>query len=70
MDTNSLHEKWIAFRAENRLVSLDRMLCDPVLRHKFLEHCCPGHTHHDEFDILWGLMALRKRKQLAPKKST
>ncbi len=64
MDKQALLESWFMFRREHN-VSVDRMICDPLLRGTFLESLGPTTDKHSEKELLWALMSLRKRKELS-----
>lgn len=56
-----LRDTWLMFRREHQC-SIDRMLCQPVLRAEFLAAARLATGVQDEETLLWELMALRKRK--------
>lgn len=64
MDKQALLDSWKMFRREHN-VSVDRMICDPLLRLAFLESLGPTAAKHSEEEILWRLMSLRKQKKLS-----
>lgn len=63
MDTNALRDTWLMFEREHKC-SVDRMVCDPVLRAEFLASAKLVTGSDNENEILWGLFSLRKRKAL------
>lgn len=64
MDKHMLLDSWKMFRREYA-VSVDRMVCDPMLRSAFLEWLGSVADEHCEQEIRWTLMSLRKRKELS-----
>ncbi|TWU17959.1 hypothetical protein Poly21_01110 [Allorhodopirellula heiligendammensis] len=68
VDKQPLLDSWIMFQREHT-VSVDRMICDPLLRVAFLESLGSIAATHSENEILWALMSLRKRKELSKRNS-
>jgi len=64
MNKQALLDSWKMFRREHD-VSVDRMICDPLLRTAFLESLVPIADECCEKEILWTLMSLRKGKELS-----
>lgn len=64
MDKQALLDCWTMFRRENDNVSVDRVVCDPKLREQFIASATDVCGCHDEQQVLWALMGLRKSKQL------
>lgn len=62
MNTDELREIWTMFQRDHKC-SIDRMLCDPGLRSRFLE-ATRAIFPDDETTILWALVSLRKNKRL------
>lgn len=65
MNKQDLIESWRMFQREHGSISVDRMICDPMLRTEFLGSAKPNATETEEKEILWELMGLRKRKELS-----
>ena len=68
IDKSALHDIWLMFKRENGC-SVDRIVCDPVLRNQFLaaaRHVCGT---DDESTILWTLMNQRKIKAFGEMRS-
>jgi len=63
MKKRDLLDTWLSFKHSNAC-SIDRMLCDPNLRRNFLEFARRDIDRNDEFEILWSLVSLRKRKAI------
>lgn len=63
MSTESLRDLWLMFQREHQC-SLDRMLCNPVLRKQLLDAAHVVMPNTDEEQILWSLVSLRKKKTL------
>lgn len=63
IDPKALIDTWNMFRREHRC-SVDRMLCNPVLRAEFLSAARSACGCDDEETILWTLVNLRKSKGL------
>lgn len=63
MSTESLRDLGQMLQREYQC-SLDRMLCNPVLRRQFLDTAHTVIPSEDEEQILWSLVSLRKRKTL------
>ena len=63
INKSALQDTWTMFRREHEC-SVDRMVCDPVLRSEFLESVRGICGTDDEFTILWTAMNLRKAKSL------
>lgn len=55
---------WMEFRALRGSVSVDRMVCDPVLRNGFLNILWRMEPKMAEQKALWSLMTARKNKVL------
>jgi hypothetical protein len=66
MDEQALIDCWKMFEREYS-VSIDRLLCDPMLRERFVESAAAACQCTDESRILWTLMGLRKQKKLQKK---
>jgi len=64
MNKQALLDSWKMFRREHD-VSVDRMICDPLLRTAFLASLGSAADKRSEKEILWALMGLRKRKELS-----
>lgn len=64
MNKQDLLACWANFRSKHQNVSVDRMICDPVLRMAFLESLGSTVAKHSEKELLWAPMSLRKRKEL------
>lgn len=64
MNKQDLLDSWKMFRRQHD-VSVDRMICDPLLRTAFLASLGPAAGEVSEKDVLWDLMSLRKRKELS-----
>ncbi|MCA9033189.1 MAG: hypothetical protein KDA66_20390 [Planctomycetaceae bacterium] len=64
MDENALRDTWFMFCGEHDC-SIDRMLCCPELRNEFIDAANLATGCTDEEQILWSLMALRKKKLLS-----
>lgn len=62
-ESGSLKDTWLAFRKEHQC-SIDRMLCSPALRSAFVAAAKAATKSDDEEAIRWGLMGLRKNKDL------
>ena len=63
MNTDVLRDTWLMFQREYQC-SVDRMLCDPALRAEFLASATASTACQNEQDLLWTLVALRKKKTL------
>jgi hypothetical protein len=63
MNRDALRDTWLMFQREHAC-SIDRMLCDPALRSEFLSAAAAATGCHNEQDLLWTLVALRKKKTL------
>lgn len=63
MNADALRDTWVMFQREHGC-SIDKMLCDPELRGEFLSAARQATCCEDEQQILWGLVALRKKKLL------
>lgn len=64
MDKNTLLDCWNMFRREHQNISVDRMICDPILRQAFIDSAGNLFGDASEKKILWTLMGLRKGKKL------
>lgn len=63
MNETKLLDVWRAF-SSSRQCSVDRMICNPQLRIDFLAEARRATALDDEEEILWQLMAMRKKKAL------
>ncbi len=63
MPSDRLRDTWLMFQREHQC-SLDRMLCNPLLRNQLLEAAQAVMPSADEEQILWSLVSLRKKKTL------
>lgn len=63
MNQNLLHT-WLMFQKEHHPISIDRMLCRPTARNAFLASARLATGIADEETVLWGLVALRKKKAI------
>ncbi len=63
MSDQPLRDLWTMFQREHQC-SLDRMLCNPLLRNQLLEAAHVVMPAADEEQILWSLVSLRKKKTL------
>lgn len=63
MADQTLRDLWLTFQREHQC-SLDRLLCNPVLRSEFLIVAKPMVPSSTEEQILWSIISLRKRKTL------
>lgn len=59
----SIHTCWNTFKAIHNC-SVDRMVCDPTLRRKFLDVVRAETNISDERHVLWTVMNSRKAKRL------
>jgi len=57
MNTTALKDIWVLFQREHQC-SIDKMLCNPVLRNEFLAAARLVAECEDEFQLLWGLVGL------------
>lgn len=55
------------FRAENEC-STDRLICNPVLRYRFLDLVGVPTGGSEEYTALWGVVSARKSRLLSMKK--
>ena len=62
-NTDALRDTWLMFQREHDC-SIDRMLCDPLLRQQYLDAAQQATGISDEQALLWRTVNLRKRKQL------
>lgn len=60
---NSIDTCWTTFK-EIHKCSVDRMVCDPALRRKFLDVVCAQTNISDERHVLWTVMNSRKAKRM------
>lgn len=63
MNRNALRDTWIMFQREHGC-SIDKMLCNPDLRNEFVAEARLVADSKDEYELLWGLVGLRKRNLL------
>jgi hypothetical protein len=63
MNANALRDTWLMFQREHGC-SIDRMLCRPRLRSKFIAAARTVCGCEDEVTILWNTVNLRKKKTL------
>lgn len=63
MNIEDLRDTWLMFQREHDC-SVDRMLCDPELRNKYVHDAAQVTGLEDEYQILWATVGLRKRKKL------
>ena len=63
MDTEALRDTWTMYQREHHC-SVDKMLCNPELRTEFLTAATQATGCTDEQQLLWSLVALRKKKSL------
>lgn len=63
MTNTQLREVWLEFERLNKC-SVDRMLCDPLLRSRYLSLVRRELADDDEFSVLWHTVGLRKKKSL------
>lgn len=63
MNNEALRDSWLMFQREHHC-SVDRMLCNPELRTEFLEAARLATGEENEQTLLWGIVALRKKKFL------
>ncbi len=63
MHHDALRDTWLMFQREHGC-SIDRMLCDPSLRSELLASASTVTGCHNEHDLLWTLVSLRKKKTL------